>query len=68
MLQCGHGVAAVENRRVCAGGRHEQPGFNAATASPPWRTTISVRMHRGEEMLQCGHGVAAVENEVVIET
>ncbi len=41
-----------------------QQGFNAATASPPWRTTSRWPPTKASLKLQCGHGVAAVENAV----
>src|SRR5262249_14749464 len=40
MLQCGHGVATVENRCAARAGTAQGGRFNAATASPPWRTYL----------------------------
>ncbi len=36
-LQWSHGVAAVETRAATAGEGGQSPGFNGATASPPWK-------------------------------
>src|SRR5579871_4699156 len=37
-------------------------GFNAATASLPWRTSDEKVVFEAIVGLQCGHGITAVEN------
>ncbi len=44
MLQCGHGLQAVENILFDQRLAIEQHGFNAATAFKPWRTDQSALM------------------------
>ncbi len=61
-LQCGHGYMAVENSPTGCSSPRSGSGFNAATATWPWRTrTFTLQQGRGAK-LQCGHGYMAVEN------
>src|SRR5437870_1226827 len=52
-LQCGHGVTAVENATRWAAVCRASKGFNAATASPPWRT-------RAVESIDGDHATASM--------
>ncbi len=62
-LQCGHGLSAVENCGTGPTRRRGPPlGFNAATASRPWRTRRRWFALTNPSALQCGHGLSAVEN------
>ena len=61
-LQFGHGIIAVEN---CSRGRRcgrWRSCFNLATASSPWRTTMTSTSSACSAELQFGHGIIAVEN------
>ncbi len=62
-LQCGHGVAAVENAsgalpdRLLDGEASMRPRRRRRGELPCWQAD-----RRAARRLQCGHGVAAVEN------
>ncbi len=62
MLQCGHGLQAVENARVPRRRGRSLASFNAATAFKPWRTSKRREWASKRKALQCGHGLQAVEN------
>ena len=56
-LQFGHGLGAVENMAKEKSRSAERPGFNSATASGPWRTSLGAKWDAAKR--QCFNSATA---------